>query len=208
MAIARPRAGLLLFSTNWTKIQKMETGEVQGVSCLIFEATRFRVGFVLAIVATICSLAAGVRAETPKVTAAVFDFELYDTSLEGEVRGLNEAEQQRLGMISELLRRLMVESGRYRVVDLTPVAAEIEAAGLFRGCNGCDVDIARELGAALSVTGVVQKVSNLILNINIYIRDTANGGLVKVMSADIRGNTDQTWSRGVSWLVRNNLLAD
>jgi hypothetical protein len=102
----------------------------------------------------------------------------------------------------------MVESGRYRVVDLTPVAAEIEAAGLLRGCNGCDVDIARELGAALSVTGVVQKVSNLILNINIYIRDTANGGLVKVMSVDIRGNTDQSWSRGVSWLVRNNLLAD
>jgi hypothetical protein len=110
----------------------MENREVQGVICHIFEATRFRVGFVLTIVATICSLATVVRAKTPKATAAVFDFELYDTSLEGEVRGLNEAEQQRLGMISELLRRLMVESGRYRVADLTPVAAEIEAAGLFR----------------------------------------------------------------------------
>ena len=186
----------------------MENGEVQGVSCDIFDPTRFHVGIVLAFVAAICMLANGAWAEEPKATVAVFDFELYDTSLEGEVRGLNEAEQQRLGMISGLLRRLMVESGRYQVVDLTPVAAEIEAAGYFRGCNGCDVAIARQLGTALAVTGVVQKVSNLILNINIYIRDTVSGGLVKAMSADIRGNTDQSWSRGVSWLVRNRLLAD
>jgi hypothetical protein len=27
------------------------------------------------------------------------------------------------------------------------------------------------------------------------------------MSADMRGNTDQTWSRTLDWLVRNRLLA-
>ncbi len=27
-----------------------------------------------------------------------------------------------------------------------------------------------------------------------------------VMGADIRGNTDETWSRGLSWLVRNRLM--
>ncbi len=173
----------------------------------LFETSRrcVRPVFLAVAAITIANLA---QAEEPKATTAVFDFELFDTSLEGEVRGLNEAEQQRLGMISELLRRLMVESGRYQAVDLTPVAAEIEAAGHFRGCNGCDVALARQLGASLAVTGVVQKVSNLILNINIYIRDTVGGGLVKAMSADIRGNTDQSWSRGVSWLVRNRLLAD
>ncbi len=177
------------------------------MSCHLFDASRRRVRPVFLAVAaiTIANLA---QAEEPKATTAVFDFELFDTSLEGEVRGRNDSELQRLRMISELLRRLMRESGRYQLVDLAPAAAEIEAAGYFRGCNGCDVAIARELGTALAVTGVVQKVSNLILNINIYVRDVASGRLVAAMSADIRGNTDQSWSRGVSWLVRNRLLAD
>ncbi|MGI9387195.1 MAG: DUF2380 domain-containing protein, partial [Methyloligellaceae bacterium] len=53
----------------------------------------------------------------------------------------------------------------------------------------------------------VQKVSNLILNINIIIRDTASSKITRVMSADIRGNTDESWIHGVKWLVRNRLLA-
>ncbi len=101
---------------------------------------------------------------------------------------------------------LMTESGRYQVLDLAPVAGEIAKAGNFRGCNGCDAEIARKLRATLSVTGVVQKVSNLILNINIYVRDARSDELRQVMSADIRGNTDRSWERGVRWLVRNRLL--
>lgn len=146
-----------------------------------------------------------VTAKTP-VAVAVFDFELYDTSLEGDVRGENPAETKRLAMVSDLLRSLMTESGRYRVVDHKPAAGDIEDAGSFRGCNGCDAEIAVKLGAALSVTGVVQKVSNLILNINIYVRDARSGELTRAMSADIRGNTDRSWERGVRWLVKNRLL--
>ena len=52
----------------------------------------------------------------------------------------------------------------------------------------------------------MQKVSNLILNINIYVRNVETGKMVSAASADIRGNTDQSWKRGVSYLVRNRLL--
>lgn len=145
-----------------------------------------------------------VGAERTRVAA--FDFELLDTSLEGEIRGINEAEQRRLAAISDLLHRRLTASGRYQVVDLSPQREEIEAAGYLRGCNGCDAQIARALGAEVSMTGVVQKVSNLILNINIYVRDANSGRLLRGMSADIRSNTDETWFRGLSWLVRNRLL--
>lgn len=141
-----------------------------------------------------------------KISVAAFDFELYDTSLEGEVRGKNAAEQQRLTAISNQFRQLLAQSDRYDVIDLSPVRREIEAVGTFRGCNGCDVKIARGLGADVAMTGLVQKVSNLILNINIYVRDARSGALLQGMSADIRGNTDTSWARGVSWLVRNRLL--
>jgi hypothetical protein len=52
----------------------------------------------------------------------------------------------------------------------------------------------------------VQKVSELILNINIYVRDTKTGELLNAYSADVRNNTDESWMRGLSYLIRNRLL--
>ena len=146
-------------------------------------------------------------AEAPP-KAAVFDFELIDTSLEGEMMGSRPDEQARLGLISDLLREALTDSGRFEVVGVAPAAGQIRDAGYLHGCNGCDAVIARGLGADLAITGTVQKVSNLILNINIYVRDAASGKRLRAMSADIRGNTDKSWSRGLSYLVRNRLLRD
>lgn len=145
-------------------------------------------------------------AETLRV--AVFDFELIDTSLEGEVNGTRADEIERLAMISDLLRQKLEESSRYVVVDETPAATQIANAGYLYGCNGCEANMARDLGAELAITGTVQKVSNLILNINLYVRDAATKKRLRAMSADIRGNTDQSWSRGLSYLVRNRLLKE
>ena len=139
---------------------------------------------------------------------AVFDFELIDTSLEGEISGVRPDETQRLVLISDQLRRLLADSGRYAIVDHGPAAAEIEDAGYLYGCNGCAVKIARGLDAELAVTGTVQKVSNLILNINVYMNDVASGVRLRAMSVDIRGNTDQSWRRGISYLVRNRFFKE
>ena len=139
---------------------------------------------------------------------AVFDFELIDTSLEGELSGSRPDETARLIMIGEQLRRTLGQSGRYTLIDVARARDSIAKAGLVYACNGCEADIARTLGADRSIAGTVQKVSNLILNINIYMRDAATGELLDTMSVDIRGNTDKSWSRGVSYLLRNELLAD
>ena len=37
--------------------------------------------------------------------------------------------------------------------------------------------------------------------------DVAAGKLVFVHSVDIRGNTDESWTRGITYLVKNYLLA-
>jgi hypothetical protein len=147
------------------------------------------------------------RAADYPVSAAVFDFELIDTSLEGASRGVDPAETARLKLISDKMRTMLGESGQYRVVDLAPAAAKIADVGFFHGCNGCDADIARSLGAARSITGIVNKISTLILNLTIYVRDTETGQVIQTMTADIRSNSDDSWTHGVSWLVRNRLLA-
>ena len=53
------------------------------------------VAAILAVMAFGLAASAEAWAETPR-TAAVFDFELIDTSLEGELRGMQPAEQARL----------------------------------------------------------------------------------------------------------------
>jgi hypothetical protein len=40
-----------------------------------------------------------------------------------------------------------------------------------------------------------------------YLRDAHTGRLVTAMSADFRGNTDESWSRAASYLLRNLLIA-
>ena len=59
------------------------------------------------------------------------------------------------------------------------------------------------LGADRVMTAWVQKVSNLILNINIQINDVASGQPLLNKSVDIRGNTDASWERGIRYMVRS-----
>lgn len=158
--------------------------------------------FVVALLMLV-PLAAGQAAARP---VAVFDFELIDTSLDGEMNGPRADEQQRIVQISKELRAKLAVDDKFRVVDISPVDAQAHAVHL-QACGGCDADLAAKVGARLAITGTVQKVSNLILNMNIYVRDVKSGKVVAAMNADMRGNTDESWLRTVDWLVRNRLLA-
>jgi uncharacterized protein DUF2380 len=113
------------------------------------------------------------------------------------------ARARRLG---EQLRAALQRSGAYRVVDVAPVRDELEAAGGIRACNGCERALARKLGADAFAFGWVQKVSNLILNINLVIEDAASGQVLHSGSVDIRGNTDESWSRGLKFLLEDRIL--
>ena len=157
-------------------------------------------GLVIAMLALPMSAWAAPRA------VAVFDFELIDTSLEGATNGPRADEQARLARAGEQLRRRLADSGLFRLVDIAPVADAARNSNL-QACGGCDVRLARQVGAELAITGTVQKVSNLILNLTVYVRDTNTGRPVAVMNADFRGNTDESWSRALDWLVRNRVLA-
>nr|WP_311538856.1 DUF3280 domain-containing protein [uncultured Bradyrhizobium sp.] len=166
-----------------------------------FTIMRSTLSFVVCLLAM---SAAAARAEPPKL--AVFDLEMIDTSLQGEVNGPQADEQARLLRTGEQVRKELAESGRFQVLDIAPVNAAAHGSNL-QACGGCDVKLAGELGADLAITGVVQKVSNLILNINLYLRDVHTGQLVAAASADMRGNTDESWSRATDYLIRNRLLA-
>jgi hypothetical protein len=161
---------------------------------------RSKVLAALALALTLTS----VHAAEPKV--AVFDFEFADTSLEGATNGPRPDEQMSLAWLSNELRRRLTQSERAEVVNIAAVSARAHASNL-QACGGCDAALGSELGAKYSITGWVQKVSNVILNVNIVVRDVETGRVVSGRSVDMRGNTDESWSRALDWLVRNYLLA-
>ncbi|MEO7338269.1 MAG: DUF2380 domain-containing protein, partial [Caldimonas sp.] len=49
----------------------------------------------------------------------------------------------------------------------------------------------------------VQKVSELILNVNVQIYDVKAQKVVFTKSVDMRGNEDESWMRAVRYLVRD-----
>jgi hypothetical protein len=162
-----------------------------------------RVFCIIATAAALAMFLGSAHAAVPK--AAVFDFELVDTSLEGATYGPRADQQARLAQITDRLRDQLAKSGRVTVVDITPVAAQARAADL-QNCGGCAVQFASQVGADFAVTGWVQKVSNLILNMNVMVSDAKTGRVISVKSVDMRGNTDESWSRAIDWLIHNDLL--
>jgi len=140
-------------------------------------------------------------ADLPK-KAAFFGILLINTSAE-ETRP--EEEGRRQAMEAQLVET-MTASGRYAFVDTAPVAAKANLYSNLAHCNGCDAQLASELGADIAVSGEIQKTSNLILSISVYLRDAQSGELIGGGSADIRGNTDESWSRGMRYILKNRIL--
>jgi hypothetical protein len=101
---------------------------------------------------------------------------------------------------------LLSGSGRYALADVAPHAAEIDKQSPFYKCNGCETDIAKKAGAALALTGLVQKGSASAASISIAIRSVATGELVRTAGITVLENTDEGWLRGVRRLVNSRLL--
>ncbi len=112
-------------------------------------------------------------------------------------------EKARLAAAARQLEQGLTARG-YHLVDTAPVAARTASFDL-RSCTVCELDLARELDADFALLAWVQKVSNLILNLNLQVHDVATGRLVGAGSVDIRGNTDESWSRGMRRLIERQI---
>lgn len=151
----------------------------------------------------LATLAAGpAMAEPPRV--AVFDFKFVNTSGVADTP----EETARTARLTTQLQEGLRAKGRYAVLDVAPVRGKLARVDSIRGCNGCQLDLARELGGQQSAYGWVQKVSNLILNVNVVIEDAETGQVLKADSVDIRGNTDESWQRGLRYMLNERFFRE
>ncbi len=116
-----------------------------------------------------------------------------------------EADQNRLLLANEELRQRLESCLPLRFVDPAPAEAAITLARsrvqYLHQCNGCGEEIGRAANARYVLLPWVQKVSNLILNLNAQIRDVETDTVAAVRSVDLRGNTDRGWLRGTKALA-------
>jgi len=141
------------------------------------------------------------RAETAR-TAAVFDAVFINSS----PLPTTPEEEARITQLTAHLKQALEASGLYRPVSLAAIKPELDKVRDIHDCNGCEAELAKEAGAQVAVVAWVQKVSNLILNINVRIVDAANGAPLRGGSVDIRGNDDRSWDRGLKYLLEERLF--
>ena len=141
---------------------------------------------------------------TAAPAAAIFPFEIYDTSGEAPQSDLTE----RLAMATRVLSEALEKTGRYTPVDLGPFIAEVTATSPRYRCGDCFLPVARRAGAAFAVVPVVHKVSSLISSMDIWILDASSGADVAHLGGQIRGDTAEAYEHGVRFLVRNRLPVD
>ncbi|EHR71885.1 Protein of unknown function (DUF2380) [Burkholderiales bacterium JOSHI_001] len=114
---------------------------------------------------------------------------------------------RRLAAVEAQLRQGLAGAGLYRLVDTDASRAAIdklrgEHAHLF-DCAGCAQEIGQAAGADIVLLGWVQKVSQLILNLNVELRDTASDRVLLNKSVDMRGNNDLSWQRATNFMLRD-----
>ena len=139
---------------------------------------------------------------------AILNLEILDMSQQAGDRAVAAEQSHRLDLATAELRKLVAVSDQIVPVDIGPQEAAIRDKSPVFKCNGCIEDIGKALGAELVLSGYVQKTSNLILSFVLTMTDVATGKVVRGAQVDIRGNTDDTWLRGIRWMVKNRLLAE
>jgi hypothetical protein len=155
-------------------------------------------------VCMVCAAFVASPALAAPISIALIDCVLIDDNAAYNDAEINRIQQARLQMVSTALREQLRAGGRYDVADNGPAAgliAQLGASQDLNACAGCARQVGRKLGVEQVGSCWVQKVSNLILNINLHVEDVASGATVFQRSVDIRGNTDLSWRRGATALV-------
>ncbi|MEE2859509.1 MAG: DUF3280 domain-containing protein [Paracoccus sp. (in: a-proteobacteria)] len=137
--------------------------------------------------------------------ATWFGIHYIDTSTEGAINGVREDETARLAMIEDFIAADLTARG---FTMSTPPEEAVEGILNPVHSNGADARIARDMGSDYAIAGEVQKVSNLIQSVNLHLRDAQTGRTVRAGSVEIRGNTDDAYRRGYSYLLRNIIFRE
>jgi Protein of unknown function (DUF2380) len=162
--------------------------------------------FVLLLFWAATPLVQAARADTGPIKLAVFDFELDDYSAGASIAVDRDADEAHMRHVSAEVRRLIEQSGRYRLVDVTKSDAPAVKDRSLRDCNGCEAGVALALGAQQSLIGVVRRITRTEYVVLFRLRDAKSGTVLTSQESDLRMGANYAWSRGAVRLIKDRLL--
>ncbi|WP_147182111.1 MULTISPECIES: DUF3280 domain-containing protein [Alphaproteobacteria] len=128
-----------------------------------------------------------------------------DTSTEGAYNGERPDQTARTRLLEETTRQRFRDEG-FVILANDPIAEELARTTNPADCYGCELRMAERLGADYVLVGEVQKVSNLILSMNLVLTDVKTGVTLRALAVDIRSNTDESWLRGINYIMKNHFF--
>jgi uncharacterized protein DUF2380 len=132
-----------------------------------------------------------------------------DVELTGDLGGPEFAaeHQARMTLASARLRERLAGIGLYQMVDSGPAQKTVdELKSRYRylhECNGCDLDLGKQLGADQVLVTWVNRVSGLILYLNYEIHDVGSGEIIARKGFTFRGDNDNSWTHAIDYMVRD-----
>ncbi|WP_434051918.1 MAG: DUF3280 domain-containing protein [Roseibium sp.] len=163
--------------------------------------------FIAALACMISVSAASAGDLRPDAKVAFLGLGFVDLSTEGAYNGARADETARLALIERLVEQSFLEKGLL-LVDLAPIEDKLANIANPGQCYGCDVRFGRALDADYVVVGAVHKISNLIISMNLFVRDVRTGETLRAKAVDVRSNTDRSWQRGMTYILKNGVFQD
>lgn len=135
--------------------------------------------------------------------AIVLDYELLgDTSLEE----YQQKDAQMMESSSKVLREKINDLHIINVINdpltIDAINSASETYYLHR-CNGCELTLAKKLGASYVIVPWVFRMSILIQTMYLEVRDVETGKVLIHMGRNFRGNTEEGWQHAMNSLVRD-----
>ncbi len=143
----------------------------------------------------------GARAEYPH-RLAILQFQIEDNTLEAGAPQWHETSLQKL---TKIVGATVSNAALYHVVPQSAVdeaTAATDPGTALHQCNGCELDIARKVGADRVMVGWIYKMSLLVMALHVEIKDVETGTTVYRRVLDFRGDNEASWNRAATYMVR------
>lgn len=141
----------------------------------------------------------------PGARTAFLGITFIDTSTEGTYDGERPDQTARVLLLEKATRERLRKEGLV-LLDNDPITEALDNTKNPAKCYGCELHLAERLGADYVLVGEVQKVSNLILSMNLVLREVRTGEVLRALAVDIRSNTNESWLRGLNYIFKNHFF--
>lgn len=137
----------------------------------------------------------------PITTAIALDIELLgDTT----VKSMQQQDELLLAQFSDEFRLRLKQQHVFNIVDDKQSLSIINQAAdkqFLHRCNGCELSLAKQLGAKQVIVPWVFRMSKLVQTMFVELRDVDTGILLMRKKLNFRGNTENAWDHVTNRMV-------